>query len=181
MEELDLKVREIQEGDVDGLLSYWFNSDADYLADMGADIRKLPSRDEFLKSLMLQINSPIELKESYALIWFNGNKRIGHSNVNQIQFGKEATMHLHLWQSENRRAGMGAELVKKSLPFYFESLKLKKLICEPYALNAAPNKTLERVGFSFVKRYTTVPGYLNFEQEVNRWELSKENYLKASL
>jgi RimJ/RimL family protein N-acetyltransferase len=104
---------------------------------------------------------------------------IGHCNVNKIIFGEEAYMHLHLWQNNTRQKGMGATLVKKSIPFFFKNLKLKRLYCEPYALNPAPNKTLEKIGFQLVKEYVTVPGYLNFEQPVKRWELTYNKYLEV--
>ena len=32
---------------------------------------------------------------------------------NQIKFGERAFMHLHLWNPENRRKGIGSELVQK--------------------------------------------------------------------
>ena len=76
---------------------------------------------------------------------------------------------------------MGRQLVKLSLPFFFNLLHLERIWCEPYALNPAPNRTLEKVGFSFVKRYTTIPGSLNFEQEVNRWVLEREDFLNQQL
>jgi RimJ/RimL family protein N-acetyltransferase len=63
-----------------------------------------------------------------------------------------------------------------TLPLFFERLQLKKLYCEPYALNSAPNKSLEKVGFEFIKEYITIPGSLNFEQPVKRWELSYEKF-----
>ena len=64
-----------------------------------------------------------------------------------------------------------------TIPCYFKNLQLKKLICEPYALNPAPHKTLEKLGFQFEKEYVTVPGSINFEQPVKRWVLSFESYL----
>ena len=63
-----------------------------------------------------------------------------------------------------------------TLPFFFENFKLKKLYCEPYALNAAPNKTLTKAGFNFVKKYSTIPGSISFEQEVNQWEMSYDSF-----
>lgn len=83
-------------------------------------------------------------------------------------------MHLHLWNTNTRQKGIGTKLVKKSLPFFFNNLKLQTLYCEPYVLNIAPNKTLEKVGFKFDKKYITTPGSINFEQEVNRWFMSIE-------
>ena len=69
-------------------------------------------------------------------------------------------------------------MVKMTLPYFFENLKLKKMYSEPYALNPAPNRILKKVGFEFVKEYTTIPGSLNFEQPVKRWELTYENFKK---
>ncbi len=178
--EFDITVREIQLKDIDLIADYWLESEPDFLVQMGVDLNKLPTRKALKEMLSVQCANPLMYKKSYALIWELNGAQVGHSNVNQIEFGEVATMHLHLWQATNRKKGMGTELVKKSIPFYFESLKIKKLICEPYALNPAPNETLRKVGFEFLKRHRTIPGSLNFEQEVNRWELSREKYEKMS-
>ena len=177
-ENSNIVVREIESKDIDLIADYWLNSDPDFLVNMGVDLNKLPSRIGLTKMLTEQINSTLKDKKSYALIWeFNG-KQIGHSNVNGIEFGKQATMHLHLWKDDDRKKGHGTELVERSLPFYFEKLELDALFCEPYSLNPAPNKTLEKIGFEFDKKYTTIPGSLNFEQKVNRWKLTKEKFKK---
>ena len=175
-EKLDISIREIQLKDIDLIADYWLKSDSDFLISMGVDLSKLPIRNELVEMLKAQVNSSIQDKKSYAFIWELNGRQIGHSNVNRIEFGEVATMHLHLWKSENRKKGIGTELVKMTLPFYFEKLEIKKLICEPYALNPSPNRTLEKIGFEFVKKYRTIPGTLNFEQEVNRWELTKDNF-----
>ena len=175
-----INVREIEHKDVGLIANYWLNSNPDFLISMGVDLNKMPTRDELNHMLTEQINSPIDEKKSYALIWEFDKEPIGHSNVNGIDFGNLATMHLHIWNSDSRKKGLGTELVKRSLPFYFEKLKLNSLYCEPYALNSAPNKTLEKVGFEFVKKYRTIPGSLNFEQEVNRWKLTKKNYIRTT-
>ena len=85
-------------------------------------------------------------------------------------------MHLHLWNNNSRQKGWGTTFVIKTIPFYFEKFDLQKLYCEPYALNPAPNKTMERIGFKFVKTYRTIPGWLNFEQQVNLWEMTLEKF-----
>ena len=177
-DKFDITVREAQLKDIDLIADYWLKSDPDFLIQMGVDLNKLPTRNGLRKMLTQQINNSIIDKKSYALIWELNKKQVGHTNVNGIEYGKQATMHLHLWNSANRKKGIGTELVEKSLPLFFEDLKLKKLICEPYALNPAPNKTLEKVGFKFIEKYKTIPGSLNFEQDVNRWELTKEDFEK---
>jgi hypothetical protein len=64
-------------------------------------------------------------------------------------------------------------LVRQSADIYFEALRIEELYCEPYAFNIAPNRTLQKAGFSYVMTHETVPGPLNFHQPVNRWVLRK--------
>jgi len=177
IDKLNLAVREIQKKDIDLIADYWLKSESDFLIQMGVDLNKIPTRVDLRLMLTEQINTSLLDKNSYALIWEFYDKQIGHTNVNNIEYGKIATMHLHLWNSTTRNKGIGTELIRMSLPFYFKRLKIKKLICEPYALNSAPNKTLKKVGFKFVKKYLTTPGALNFEQVVNRWELTQERFI----
>ena len=167
MNETNLSVREIQEQDIESLSNYWFNADNDFLITMGVDLAKMRTRSEWEAMLMEQINSTVENKKSYCVIWLLNNKTVGHSNINKIKIGEEAYMHLHLWNSDSRKKGLGIEFIKLTLPYFFEKFKLQNLFCEPYALNPAPNKAIEKVGFEFVKKYTTTPGFINFEQEVS--------------
>ncbi|WP_204281986.1 GNAT family N-acetyltransferase [Pontibacter burrus] len=173
-----LSLRELETKDIPLLADYWLNAEPDFLIGMGVDLAKLPNREEWAAMLTQQLSLPVNERKSYALIWEEDNTPVGHSNVNKIVFGDSAYMHLHLWQPALRQRGVGTELVKKSLPFYFEKLQLKTLYCEPYAHNPAPNKTLAKTGFEFVKRHTTIPGTINFEQEVNLWQLTHAQYEK---
>lgn len=175
---MNLKVRELNHSDISLLVDYWLKSSPEHLVGMGVDLAKLPSLQGLRKMLETQLETPLKERQSYALIWELDAQAIGHSNINQITFGQRASMHLHLWQSNHRKAGLGAQLVKLSLPFYFEKFELEALFCEPYALNPAPNKTLQKLGFEFIKKYKTIPGSINFEQEVNQWKLSKNKFNK---
>jgi len=176
MTETKLSVREMQESDIELITQYWLQADPSFLTGMGVDLSKVPLKGEWIQMLKEQLSQPIEEKKSYCIIWLDGGIPIGHSNVNKIKFGEEAYMHLHLWKISKRKKGFGSDLVRKTLPYFFEKLKLKKLYCEPFALNPAPNKTLEKIGFSFEKEYLTTPGWLNFEQPVKRWVLNREQY-----
>jgi RimJ/RimL family protein N-acetyltransferase len=173
-----LSTRPLQEADIPLLLQYWFEADESFLAGMGLDVSRLPSRDQFRSMLETLLNTPIEQRTSYCIIWLKDNTPIGHCNTNPTTFGLEAKMHLHLWHSSERKRGLGTELVKMSLPYFFNDLRLKQLWCEPYALNDAPNKTLEKVGFEFMKEYITTPGVFNFEQPVKQWRITKEQWQK---
>jgi RimJ/RimL family protein N-acetyltransferase len=180
MNNSDLSVREMQESDIDSIAGYWLHSENSFLQSMGVDMQKLPSKEQLSETLLSQLNTPLEKRRSYCIIWQIAGNPVGHCNTNPTYFGKEAFMHLHLWNARERQKGMGAIFIKMTLPFFFEKLQLKRLYCEPYALNEAPNRTLKKLGFSLIREYTTTPGSLNFEQPVKRWELSREKYQQVS-
>ena len=171
-----LTVRELTEPDIELITNYWLTADDDYLLGMGAERSKIPARQDWVSMLSAQLRQSYTAKQSYATIWLIDGVPVGHCNVNKIMFGDEAYMHLHMWYADKRNKGMGLELVKKSLPFFFNKLQLKNLYSEPYSLNIGPNKTLEKAGFVFVKTFRTIPGMLNFEQDVNLWQMSSDTF-----
>jgi len=179
MDRLSFSVRELVESDVNLIADYWSQADPDYLTGLGVDLSKLPSRDDFVKMLTDQLKLPLKLRQSYCTIWQQHSQAIGHCNVNKLVFGQEAYMHLHLWCRQRRYQGLGVSLVRQSSQLFFNRLELQDLYCEPYALNPAANAALAKAGFTFVKRYVTVPGIINFEQEVNRWHMSRKQFAKV--
>jgi RimJ/RimL family protein N-acetyltransferase len=172
----NISVREITIEDIPFINQYWADATPEYLLGMGADPALLPDQKVFKEMLQGQLSLPYAEKQSYCIIWLIDDEPVGHCNVNKIVFGQEAYMHLHLWHDTKRQSGLGAAFVKWSLPYFFKNLQLKTLFCEPYALNPAPNKTLQQLGFEFIKAYITIPGSFSFEQLTARWELSLEKF-----
>lgn len=171
---MNISVRESTASDIEHIVDYFVNADALFLKGMGADKALLPERAHWIQKLQVEFSKPYEEKNYLYFIWMLDGKAIGHSNVNNIKFGESATMHLHLWERVKRKSGLGFQFIQLTIPHYFEKLQLKKIICEPYAENTAPNKTLKKLGFEFVRAYETIPGPISFQQVVNRYELKKE-------
>ena len=168
-------IREMKPTDASQVVDYFVNAEADYLTGMGASKDKLPPREQWTAAIQKELDKPNEEKQLYYVIWEVDGKSIGHSNINNISFGKEAFMHLHIWDKD-RRFGNGLELVRQSIPKYFQHFELEKLRCEPYALNPAPTKVLEAVGFEFVETYETTPSIICFPQLVRRYEMTKSKF-----
>jgi len=176
MDDLSIDVKEATLQDIRLIAEYWEKASDSFLESLGVDLSKRVSADVLIERLTYQYSLPYAEKQAYPVIWYVNNRPVGHCNINMISFGEEAHMHLHLWEPLLRRSGYGSQLVKLSLPFFFKNFNLKKLICEPYALNDAPNKTLPIAGFTFVKEYVTVPGPINFEQPVKQWIMTIEDF-----
>ncbi len=175
-----IEVRDLTVDDIKLIVDYWLNAKPDFLMGMGVDLNKLPTRSELTRRLNAQVHLPDSEKSSLAMILTINGKAAGHCNASDIKYGEEAKMHLHLWSSKNRQKGIGTAMVLQSLPVFFERLQLKVLYCEPYAHNPAPNQTLLKVGFEWLKTHTTIPGTLNFEQTVNRYRLTREDFEKIN-
>ena len=169
-------VREMTMTDINLIIDYFLESSPEFLRGMGVDINKLPGKKEWSKVILNEFAQPVESKKLYYVIWQINDIPVGHSNINNIIFGKEAYMHLHLWHLDNRKKGGGSYFIKESLVYYFQKFELKKLFCQPYALNPAPNHALHNAGFEFIRKYETVPGWLNFKQFVNLWVLDSKSF-----
>jgi RimJ/RimL family protein N-acetyltransferase len=173
-----LNVRELTYAEIALVAEYWATLEDAQLLLLGVDKQKLPEKAQLKQILISQIDLPIENRRSFCLIWELGGKPIGHSNTNPTIFGNEAFMHLHIWSPQYRGKGYGEKFLKLSINYFFEKLRLQKLICEPHALNPAPHKAVEKAGFKLIREYITIPGSINFEQPVKRWELLLEDLQK---
>ena len=165
-------VRALVERDIYLVIDYFLQASPEFLNAMGADIRKLPDRTQWYHTISDDLKQPLHKKAFFYVIWEIDSTPVGHSNINNIIFREEAYMHLHLWNTHQRQRGNGLYFIRESITHYIKMFALKKIYCEPYAHNPAPNKTLPKAGFKFVKQYETTPGRINFHQTVNRWELS---------
>lgn len=165
-----IKVRLIEEDDIKGVCSYWANASNEDLERMGAVPEKVPDYISMYEYLSKDILKNVRERKSVVSIWEYNGEAIGHCNIIDVVEGEHAHLHLHLWRSDLRKKGIGLIFLKKSLDLFVKEFSLKYIIAEPNANNLAPNKILPKAGFSFVKKYKTIPGSLSDEQYVNQWK-----------
>ena len=159
----------VSEADFLGMVEYFLTANEAFLRGMGVDPTKLPRREAWLERLLPDLRRPDRDKQTFYLGWDCDGVRVGHCNVNPLLHGQHACVHLHLWDAQARRAGLGTELLRLSIEIFFGRFALQRLYCEPYAHNAAPNRVLTKAGFRWLERYRTTPGLICFEQKVNRY------------
>lgn len=160
------------------LVNYWLNSDQEYLRNIGVDTNKIPSANGFQKKFLDEIMTPRADKKSMLLFWKKEDTPIGHCNLNEIEYGKTANLHLHIWNQADRKTGAGTYLLNESVALFFINLKLEKIYCEPIASNAAANKILEKLGFSFIQKIRKASSNVAEVHDLNQWVISKEDFFK---
>lgn len=159
-------------GELQRVVNYFHDADDAALLAMGVDRARLPARDGWLRRLASEVELGPRDQNTCYLIWRCDGVSVGHSSMNKIVYGEEGYAHLHLWDGCKRRRGLGTAFMQASIDIYIQRFSLKRVISEPYTENPGPNKLLPKLGFFFVKRYRTTPGLINFEQDVNRWQLT---------
>jgi len=170
-------VREMPLSDVGIRIRYFHEASDDYLLALGVDRALLPTPETWQSFHERDYERPLTERENYALLWELDGRVVGFSALDHIVFGEEAFMHLHIVEQSWRRRGLGATFVKLSASRYFEVFALKQLYCEPNALNVAPNRTLQRAGFTYLFSHETIPGPINFRQVTTRWVLERPSQL----
>jgi RimJ/RimL family protein N-acetyltransferase len=171
---MSLIVREMTLEEVGIIVDYFHDSTPEHLDVLGVDPTRLPSRREWRARYAAEYDQPAGRRSTLLVIWEHEGSAVGFSTADRISYGEQAHMHLHIIDEERRRSGIGCACLRQTARLYFEKLRLRRLFCEPNAFNVAPNRTLQKAGFTYVKTYMTVPGPLNFHQAVTRWVLDAE-------
>lgn len=168
-----LTVRLMTAAETPLILDYFHNATPEQLEQLGVDPTRLPARAAWQSAYEQDLALPVEQRKSLLVIWLLNGRAIGFSTSDRILRGERANMHLHIVEPDLRVQGLGTQCVRHSVDIYFEELKIRKLFCEPNAFNAAPNRTLQKAGFKFVKTHMTVPGPLNYHQAVTQWVIER--------
>ncbi len=136
-------------------IRYFHESSDEYLLALGVDRGLLPEPEAWRSALERDEARPLGERENYALVWELDGHTVGFSSLDHVVFGDEAFMHLHILDESLRHRGFGATFVRLSALQYFELFELQRLFCEPNALNVAPNRTLQRAGFTYLLSHET--------------------------
>lgn len=169
----EVSVREMPLSEVGTRIRYFHEASDHYLLALGVDCELLPKPEAWQSFHERDYERPMTERENYALVWELDGQAVGFSSLDHIVFGQEAFMHLHIVEPSWRRRGLGTRFVKLSASKYFEVFELKYLYCEPNALNAAANRTLQRARFTYLFSHETTPGPINFRQVTTRWVLER--------
>lgn len=170
---MTITVRLMTAAESDLIVDYFTGATPEHLETLGVDPTRLPDPDAWRRRYEREFQLPLEQRSSVLVSWLVDDEPVGFSTADKIVRGDHASMHLHIVDADRRHAGIGARCVRDTADLYFEVLELKRLYCEPNAFNVAPNRTLQKAGFSYVKTHLTVPGPLNFHQAVTRWVLQR--------
>jgi RimJ/RimL family protein N-acetyltransferase len=155
--------------DFDERIAYFHEATDEHLDRLGVDRSRLPRPDAWRASFAQNLACPVEERSEYGVVWEVDGVLVGFSTADQIRIGAEAHMHLHIVDAERRACGLGTQFVRLTAAHLCEVLRLKRLYCEPNAFNVAPNRTLQKAGFTYVCTRKCRPNPINTYQTTTIW------------
>ncbi|HEX7134402.1 MAG TPA: hypothetical protein VF228_17645 [Iamia sp.] len=168
---MELTVRELLPDEMGIRIQYFHGASDEHLVRMGVDRALLPAPDVWAAAYAADAVLPREERTTASLGWELDGEVVGFASLDRITYGDEAFFHLHLLDADRRHRGLGAPFVRLSAARFVELFALRRLLSEPNAFNVAPNRTLQRAGFRYVRTHETAPGPFNPHQPVTRWVL----------
>lgn len=164
-----LSIRPMELDDFKTRVAYFHDAPSEYLDRLGVDRARLPGADDWQATFAANLAVPLEQRSEYGVVWELNGSIVGFSTADQIEFGAEAHMHLHIIDPDRRAAGLGTQFVRLTASHYCDALHLARLYCEPNAFNVAPNRTLQSAGFRYVRSRKCRPAPINTYQTTTIW------------
>ena len=141
--------------DVGKQADYLYCSSEAFLTRIGFDVKKLPTRAEFIQGLESRIKSQKNADENQkihtAIIARINNKAIGVVILNSNVDPENAHAHFHIWDENLRGKGLGEHILKGGLKLLMDHQNRSTAFIEPHKDNVPMNKLIQKCGFNFVE------------------------------
>lgn len=135
---------------------------------------RLPARDAWTTALRAAIAQPDAQATAAYTTWLVDGAPVGFSSLKDLHVGHDARMHLHMWSAPHRGRGHGAALFCMTALQGFERFRLQRIVCEPRAANAMPNRMLAKAGFPLLRAYEGAASELSAVTTLNQYDVRRD-------
>jgi RimJ/RimL family protein N-acetyltransferase len=167
-------VREINEGDLPSQDAYFENATDEYLLRLGVNPDAIRGFKRDYSAFRAVQAPPLHERKIYGFAFEKEGVLIGSSTLKEIQFGKSAEIHGHIYDETLRGTGLVSSFLPEFLKHVFDLFELEVLIAEPSAQNPAPNRLLQKLGLSIQRSYQSPAQGILLARTANRYELTRD-------
>jgi RimJ/RimL family protein N-acetyltransferase len=169
---MNVKIRELQASDIEGIIAYFQRLSAVELVEMGIDSTSLKLEDDWKKWFEQNLYQSLYKVAAYFLIWDIDDVMVGFTFVDRIVYGRDAYMHMYLIQPQLRKSGHGQKFMRQSTKALFNQFKFDELYCEPSAINTEAQRALQACGFKYVKTHNKPSPDFAYKVPLSQWRLT---------
>jgi RimJ/RimL family protein N-acetyltransferase len=143
-----IRLRDIEEKDIPALVSYWADSSPEYIRSIGADPRKVPSRDQLAAGYRSALPQNGPGRTRLVLIGESPTGHlIGYTNLS-IKSADESYAHVHILDPAYRARGVGQAMFPHVLRQFFLLMPIRKIMMQTSPENNRVNRFLQAVGLT---------------------------------
>jgi RimJ/RimL family protein N-acetyltransferase len=150
---MNIKIRELQASDIDGIIAYFHFLSAADLAQIGIDDASLKREDDWKNWFEQNLYQSLNKLAAYFLVWELDEVMVGFTFVDRIVYGEDAYLYMYLIKPQLRKSGYGQKLLQQSIKTLFDQFKFDQLYCESSAINTQAQRALQACGFKYVKTH----------------------------
>jgi hypothetical protein len=136
-------IRDLQESDIQDVVTYWHESSAEHLDDLGIDRDRLGSRGSTYARFHQALRSGDPDQTNIAFAVTLDDEFVGYTLLNrydpQINYS-----HWHITNLRRRAAGLSTALYPHRIKTYFDTTPIARLIHQTRTRNSGVNRMLDK-------------------------------------
>lgn len=171
-------MRDISSGDIDEIVSYWHDSDGDFLTSIGVNLEKIVSRETTQEIFSRSLPENRNKKDRVTLVFVADDILIGYTNLNFSEHNDEVYAHVHLIKPEYRNKGIVPSLFADVIGVFYRHFNVGQLILQTNTKNKKINSLLINRGLEITKtEYIDKPDGMGSVGEYNFFYVPREKFI----
>jgi hypothetical protein len=136
-------IRDLQESDIQNVVTYWHESSAEHLDDLGIDTDRLGSRDSTYARFHQALRSGDPGQKNIAFAVTLDAEFVGYTLLNRYDPPINYS-HWHITDVRRRAAGLSTALYPHRIKTYFDTTPIARLIHQTRTRNVGVNRMLDK-------------------------------------
>jgi RimJ/RimL family protein N-acetyltransferase len=176
-------IRSLQESDIPLIVSFWERCTPAQLDEMAIDSARVPSGEQWKVHLNKLLETPDTQADACVVVWQADDKAIGFTYASDLVSGETARIQFYLFDAAYLGKGHSKTLVSQSVVELYKRFSLMAILAEVRTTNERANKTLQKIGFPLIKKYSGLAINFGKTVELNRFSIDYQvakSYLKRN-
>lgn len=168
----EVTIRDVEESDIEALVSYWHDSDPAYLSSLGVNVAKLASREQTKCRFLSSIPGAQDNPERATFIVTSDGQPVAYTNLN-FSSTEEAYVHFHTFERSALVKGVVYLLFPEMFRIFFRRFPLNRLIMQTSPENENITRFLGSFGLVPRRVYISKPDGMARAGEFNVYEIPR--------
>ncbi len=143
-----VRLRPFTPSDIDLMCDYWYRSPTDFLRSLQLNPEKMLSEAELRERWRRHMDPMVRDRDrnAFGLVIEHQGMPVGCHTISDLQYGRDAIFHAHLWRPELRQKGLGSHTYPRACDYFMKRFALQKILFHTPTSNPGPNRLKRKLG-----------------------------------